>query len=738
MMMWIAPVAHALPADRAYELVNPLFKGGYGIEQIKAVASSGQAVAYFSKGAFAGIPSGELPIDYLARRGSSEWRTSPITAPSALLPNLENQDISADLETELQLGTTGPNAAKAFRGTEDEFLLHATSLPDTAATWELAGEKVIEALKKEPFTVEYRGGSDDFCHLMFGTAPVPLLLEARESTALTGLTYDLDRGCNGGESAIRLLGLNNAPGRKLISKTCPVSVGEEEFSARRSGFNAISRHGSEIFFTTGVAVSCNQHQLFVDIGGTRTLEISRPLAEECNKAPRPADEVPCESAPERAAPAFVGASEDGSRVYFTSRAPLVPGDSDGSLNLFMATLGCPSGEGEACVAGGEAGLMHVTSLVRVSTSPEDAGAGEAKLQDVVRVAPDGTRVYFVAQGNMFSAAEEAAAQGEGRPLPQVGADNLYVYQAGSAATGSSAKLAFVADLCSGLERSGGAYDPDCPSGKSDGASEVQSAGANARYLVFGTYAQLVPTDSDNAEDIYRYDATIGSLARVSIGEGGVGSNGNCNDVNSETRCDATIREAHWGETVRQQYELDDRAADESGSRIIFTTEQPLSEQAANGLANVYEWREGPGEGTVSLISSGTGEAVRDAVISSQGDDIFFITSQQLLRQDSDEAPDLYDARVGGGFPVLPVPPEPCEGEACYGPLTQPVPLLVPGSVEQAPGGNFAAPAPKKSKSAAKHKKKLSKMKSKHSKKRKRGKSAARGNSRRHHEKRGKR
>jgi hypothetical protein len=46
-----------------------------------------------------------------------------------------------------------------------------------------------------------------------------------------------------------------------------------------------------------------------------------------------------------------------------------------------------------------------------------------------------------------------------------------------------------------------------------------------------------------------------------------------------------------------------------------------------------------------------------------GSDVFILTSQQLLPQDGDTSPDLYDARVGGGFPAS-VQAAPCVGDAC--------------------------------------------------------------------------
>ena len=67
------------------------------------------------------------------------------------------------------------------------------------------------------------------------------------------------------------------------------------------------------------------------------------------------------------------------------------------------------------------------------------------------------------------------------------------------------------------------------------------------------------------------------------------------------------------------------------------------------------------------------------MIDPSGRNIFFITSQGLVPQDTDGADDVYDARLGGGFPLPPAPVQPCAGDACQGPLTNPAPLLVPGS-----------------------------------------------------------
>jgi hypothetical protein len=136
------------------------------------------------------------------------------------------------------------------------------------------------------------------------------------------------------------------------------------------------------------------------------------------------------------------------------------------------------------------------------------------------------------------------------------------------------------------------------------------------------------------------------------------------------------------------------------------------------LTNVYEWQQGVNGhvGKVSLISSGSAEeSVSDVVISPSGRDVFFVTSQGLVPQDTDGQADVCDARVGGGFPQPAAPREPCSGDACQGPLTNPAPVLVPGSVSQAPGENLAHPTkaiPKKKLKPKVRKKKMSKRQGK--------------------------
>jgi hypothetical protein len=76
--------------------------------------------------------------------------------------------------------------------------------------------------------------------------------------------------------------------------------------------------------------------------------------------------------------------------------------------------------------------------------------------------------------------------------------------------------------------------------------------------------------------------------------------------------------------------------------------------------------------------------------SENGSDVFFLTSGQLVPQDTDSAGDIYDARIGGGFPETGLPPAWCVGDACQGPLSNPAPLLVPASATFSGPGNITS------------------------------------------------
>lgn len=684
----LAGPADALPPGRVYEMVSPIYKAGYGVTETLATAPDGDSVAFTSLGGFAGLLSGSgLGANaYLARRTATGWSTTALQPPAG-----EVVDFSETLGETLGVAPVGANSGQQdFTTTQATFVLHQNDTPNIASSWQLFGEQMLEATNGRFLSVTPDGADSNLCHEILDSHEAPLLSEA--IGALQPI-YDFSRGCGGEPPGLRLVAVKNRDGShgepEVIDPNCPVELGVGSLytgsglaQEQQNSYNSIARAGNEIFFSArGEAVSgetCTANvQLFARLAGSHTIEISRPLGESCT-------DVPCPSAAHRASSYFKGASEDGSRVYFTSTEPLTPGASATGKKLYLATLGCPSGEAPCEPAG-----MEVTSLTDVSRSLTPNEPDE--VQGVVRIAPDGSRAYFVARAAIT---QEPNAQSE---LSVKGADNLYAYDA---VTG---EIAFIGDLCSGAALSGAVEDPRCPADPAaaefndvvlwESAPEAQAGGPDGRYFVFATDARLLPGDTDNAKDVYRYDAASGELQRISIGASGFDANGNAGDT------DATIPRAQLLASSFSSHgnEMSERAVSADGTRIVFTSAANLTSDAKGSFIKVYEWH----EGQVALISGGNAQADdQQAVISPSGRDIFFTTTQGLVPEDLDGVADVYDARLEGGFPPPPAPRQPCSGDACQGPLTSPPPLLVPGSVSQAAGENLTAVSPAISKAAA--------------------------------------
>jgi hypothetical protein len=166
--------------------------------------------------------------------------------------------------------------------------------------------------------------------------------------------------------------------------------------------------------------------------------------------------------------------------------------------------------------------------------------------------------------------------------------------------------------------------------------------------------------------VFLYDATASKLTCVS-----------CNPQGKRPIGPSTIPGAVANGTAPgATFSYKPRVLSANGRRVFFDSGDALVIGDSNsqpssgaGIQDVYEWEAG-GEGTcaapagcVGLISSGSSpESASFADASADGADAYFLTDASLLGSDPGSG-DLYDARVGGGFPS-PAPPIPCEGDAC--------------------------------------------------------------------------
>ncbi|WP_272474885.1 NHL repeat-containing protein [Baekduia alba] len=181
------------------------------------------------------------------------------------------------------------------------------------------------------------------------------------------------------------------------------------------------------------------------------------------------------------------------------------------------------------------------------------------------------------------------------------------------------------------------------------------ASPSGRYLAYG----------GSGSEVYLYDADADLLTCVSCPPGG-GSG-----------VDASLPIVDRNVSNRIPQPLTD------DGELFFDTPTSLITRDNNGARDVYAYR----DGKTTLISPGTGQfAARFADASTSGDDIFFTTAESLVGQDQDQADDVYDARLGGGFPgQSPAPRAACAKSEC---------------VEPTPGPVSSAPAPGPAQSAA--------------------------------------
>ena len=121
--------------------------------------------------------------------------------------------------------------------------------------------------------------------------------------------------------------------------------------------------------------------------------------------------------------------------------------------------------------------------------------------------------------------------------------------------------------------------------------------------------------------------------------------------------------------------------------VFFSTAERLEADDTNGVPDVYRYD--PATGDTRLLSSGreSGGATF-AEAAPDGDDVFIVTRQRLVKSDTDQLVDLYDVRVEGGFeePDLPVT-GPCQGDACQG-AAAPAPGIAPSVSTASSKGNL--------------------------------------------------
>lgn len=275
------------------------------------------------------------------------------------------------------------------------------------------------------------------------------------------------------------------------------------------------------------------------------------------------------------------------------------------------------------------GIQKLIQVSEGDASDATRGSG-AQVLGVSAISQDGSRVYFVAEG-VLTTTKNIQGQEATKGVP-----NLYMAEPGHAGP-AGVPTTFITTLLSSDS------EDWVPGGEKASAGQAVTSTPDGRYLVFS-----------NAEQILEYD--------------------------SQTR--ALVRAASNGFAPR---------VSDNGAFIFFESRTALASQAVAGNTHVYEYH----AGGVSLISDGQdaqGEGARLIGTDASGEDVFFETLDPLVRQDTDTQLDIYDARVGGGFPA-PVLATGCSGDGCQGSSSIP-PVLPVANTRTAEGGNLAPPVSK--------------------------------------------
>lgn len=636
-----------LPDGRAWEMVSPSEKNGGEVNGIDGVipnsgvpeggivqaSADGSLVTYVSLLSFPGSngsdPQG-APIagQYLSTRKVAGWATENLTTAvnSGTYPLAGNgapyKAFSGDLSKGLLLNGEAP-----VENPSPPLLVPAPPryenyyLRDNSSGGFEALLTSAPAENPKAFFLALLGVTPDLSHIVLHTT-AKLTPEAIQQER--GNLYEWSKEWP------QLIQPINVPTR-------PVNPGETADEGALLGMgndesHTISNDGSRVFWSqpgTGslfVRENVGHLQSLVDEAGNCTVPTDACTVQvDATRIKEPKTQLE-----ESGRGEFMTASANGGKAFFTDRRRLTSDSTAGGerahQDLYQFDV--------------ETGLLTDLTVDGTSTDPQGAS-----VLGVLEASEDGSYVYFVAEGS----------------LPGTGAvsghDNMYVWHETSPGKGTTH---FIAALSNDDSGHGGNHEPGVANDweVSAGTRTIRLT-ANGQDLLFMSDERLTSYDNEKFEEVYLYNALAGNLICVS-----------CKPSDARPIGPSGIPGGTPWRVVEELGTYRSRAFNDEGNRVFFDSRDALVPQDTNGAMDVYEWeRTGTGtchheNGCVFLLSGGTSNSDSSFVdASASGEDVFFLTRAQLVKQDGDQLRDLYDARVDGGFsPSAPNPP--CEGEGC--------------------------------------------------------------------------
>jgi hypothetical protein len=560
-----APSAHAADTPaRVFEQVTPVHKYSSDVNAAQTASADGDALAYNTYGTMEGGGAALFLSTYIARRGDDGWHTQGFTAiPAVASPNTNNNWGYLEPSADFNTFYASATPLGGAAGPDDQNSSNDVVAVHAGGTFDLLS-RPDGAPTTDSGDAYYAGRAEGGGHVLFSTS----------RTLIDGVADDnLPRLYDATPAGVKLVSVDEhgAPVSDALlgSRLVTVTAAPDR--------TAISSDGSQVVFAGPTNV-------YARIDGTTTIPVS--ASQKAGAVGTPATSAK-----------FMGAAQDGSRIVFSSPDQL--------------TDNAPTGGGIYAfdVA------SRTLSLIAAVASPH-----------IVRISPDGARVYFHAAAQLVP--------GKGT----AGADNLYVADDGSG-------VRYIATVDAGSAVS--LYN----AGESLSTAVVSPDGTR---LAFRATANLTSYNSAGQTEVYVYDDTAHRVTCASCPSGGAAATGGASIQ------DNSSSGANPGTYMPRGFTTD--------NRLFFSTPQALVAGDGNGVSDVYE---ADPDGARHLISTGTGpDPAYYADNSADGRDVFFTTRSALAASDIDNGVlDVYDARVGGR--AVPVAPPACSGDGCKPPASAP-------------------------------------------------------------------
>jgi hypothetical protein len=662
-----------LPDCRAYEQVSPAYKAGYPVGETNALAPDGERDYFTAVGSFAGSNQNRLVGFYVAHRTAAGWVTGSPIGPPAGSEYQPSEPVGFDAEldtslftalpgsTSLAAGQAGTGDPVLYLGHPDGSFLAASpplAVPSSEHPVEFAGQsadysRVILASNYKLLPTDPRPnsflsfhGNDRLYELDGIGGPSPTLrLVAEVPPGLPGgclidnyfgqstdplsadgsmLFYDAPVELHPGLGCVAGRGAGAGPNPSVLfaraGEAPPVPISTPPASQCHSPhpcaaeiaefpqFYGASPNGDLAWFTTAQPLIDSDADEADDLylakleGGELKELVQASAGEAAPTHPTPGDGAGVKG--------VVRISADGTHAAFVATGVLTarPNPSTGqsavqgadNLYLYDATTAETKFVADLCTgpeeSGSAADLACPLSVQELGRPGELSDAqlwtvnvGSSVDVDQARLTPDGRFLLFTSYGRLVSGDTDSAR-------------DVYRYDF---STGALLRLSL------GRDGNDGDGNDDAYNAEIHGLSDLHSEAYRA------------------AEDLERAISSNGSIAIF--------------------------------ETTAPLVSHDTNAGADPGCHTGTETG-----------CDVYEWEEsGHGScheaaGCVRLITSGTDpHSVTGAVLSASGRDISFATPAPLLPADTDGVADVYDAREGGGFPYLP-PEKSCGGnETCH-------------------------------------------------------------------------